>query len=115
MDEINRARLYKPAKRKQDKTHLELEKEKEDEFRLTQWNAQYLLDCKSTFRMEGIDTFTGVRISREFDLLRDQIRKLIDQMKVEKRYKRKRKGKDDPRGGTSESAPTEGAGESYMI
>lgn len=78
LDEVNRLKLFKPFKRKQDKTTDEIEKEKDQDFKLLQWNNQYTLDCKNMFRIEGNDTFSNMRISRELDMLREGIRKLID-------------------------------------
>lgn len=43
------------------------------------------------FRIEGNDTFSNMRISRELDMLREGIRKLIDSIRVEKRLKKKKK------------------------
>jgi len=78
LDQVNQIKLFKPFKRKQDKSIIEIEKEKDEEFRLMQWNSSYMLECKNQFRKEGIDTFAGIRVCRELDMVREGIRKLID-------------------------------------
>lgn len=91
LDEINRDKLKKPFRRRADRSIEDIEKEKENEFRMQQWNAPYVLECKKQFRMEGIDTFGGMKISRELEMVREEIRKLIDSIRVEKKYKKKKK------------------------
>ena len=50
LSEVQRQILYKPQKRKQDKTIADIEQEKDLEFKLQKWNSDYILACKHTFR-----------------------------------------------------------------
>ncbi|CDW77428.1 condensin complex subunit 2 [Stylonychia lemnae] len=86
--EANRIKMVKPHKRKQDKSIEEIEQEKEDELKLQKWNSEYILSCKQVFKMEGVDTLCGQRMSRELDIKRKEIYEYMGGIKIKQKINR---------------------------
>eukprot|EP00347_Sterkiella_histriomuscorum_P005820 403355146 len=86
--EVNRQKLFKPFKRKQDKSIEEVELEQMEQFKVQKWNQEYMLLCKSVFKAEGVDTLCGQRMSRELDMKRKEIYDYMGGVRVKQKRNR---------------------------